>query len=130
MKTNENYQCQTKIKISFMGLQQRKPPFPSGLNSQPFLPGPLPANKQDNASGTDRGFSFSRAALRGKNLSRSRSSAESGNSQSRNILSHITCSQRFFFSQGSPNFPPSRTFSIFFKKLEETSQGYLHFKLV
>ena len=96
------YQYQAKIKINFSSLQLRKPSFSLRPNSQLFLSGLLPGNQQGSASDTGRGFLFSRAAVGGKKSSRSLSSVESGNYQSRNILMYASRSQRFVFLQGTP----------------------------
>ena len=82
-----------KSKSIFTGLQQRKLTFFSRPNNnQPFLSGPLPGNQQGGStSGRGQGFFFSRAAAaRGKNLPSSVSSTESGNSHSRNVLTHTS----------------------------------------
>ena len=87
-------------KSVFTGFQKRKPTFSSRSSNQPFLSDTLLCIKQGNASGAGQCFLFLRAAVRGKNLPRSFSSAKSKNSQSRNTLTH-TCSQKFVFYQGS-----------------------------
>ena len=97
-----------KSESIFKGLQQRKLFFSSRTNSQPFLSSPIPVNKQDHASSRAWGFLFSRAEAICKNLSISFSSAEAGNSQSRNILAYASCCQRFVFYQISSTVSPSR----------------------
>ena len=79
-----------------------------------------PVNQQGSHSGVVREFLFSIVAVRGKNLSRSAFSAESGNSQFRNILSQLSCSQRFVFSNESQKVSSSRIPSSFSRKPKET----------
>ena len=85
-----------------------------------FLSGLAPVNQQGSHSGVGREFLFSIVAVRGKNLSRSAFSAESGNSQFRNILSQLFCSQRFVFSNESQKVSSSRMPSSFSRKPKET----------
>ena len=122
----------TKIKINFHGFTAKKTTLFSRPSNQSFISGPLTGNKQGNASAAEQGFLFSRAAVKGNNLSRSLSSTESASSQSRNILIHTSCSQDVcvsIFYQGSTKVSPSRTSSVFFRKLEETHQLSFHFGL-
>ena len=78
-----------------------------------FLSGLAPVNQQGSHSGVVREFLFSIVAVRGKNLSRSAFSAESGNSQFRNILSQLSCSQRFVFSNKSQKFHQAGCLQVF-----------------
>ena len=120
-----------KSKSIFTGLLQRKPTFSSRPNyNQPFLSGLLPGNQQvGSTSGRGRGFFFSgAAAARGKNLQSSVSSTESGNSQSRNILTHTSCNKRFISFKGVPKLSTGGSSPIFFRKLGETYKRPLHFE--
>ena len=80
-----------------------------------FLSGPAPVKQQESPSGLGREFLFSIVAVRGTNLSRSVFSAESGN-----ILSQLSCSQRFVFSNESQKVSSSRMSSSFSRKPKET----------
>ena len=107
-------------KSIFTGLRQRKPTFPLRPNyNQHFLSGPLPGNQQGGStSGRRQGLFFSRAAAaRGNNLTSSVSSIESGNSQSRNILTHTFCNQRFIFSNRVPKVSVGGSCPKIFRKL-------------
>ena len=120
-----------KSKSIFTGIQQRKPTFSSRPNfNQTFLSGTLPGNKQGGStSGRVWGFFFSRAAsARGKDLPSSVSSAEYGNSQSRNILTHTSCNKRFISSKEGPKLSTGRSSPIFFRKLGETYKQPRHFE--
>ena len=125
--------CSKKVAI-FTGLQQRKLTYSSRPNyNQPFLSGPPSGNqKGGSTSGRGQGFFFSRAAAaaRGKNLPGSVSSTESGNSQSRNILTHTSCNKRFISSKGVPKLSTGGSSLIFFRKLGESYKWLLHFELV
>ena len=115
----------------FIALQQRKPTFSLRPNyNQPCLSGSLPRNQKGrSAGGRGRGFFFSRAAAaRGKNLPSSVSSTESGNSQSRNILTHTSCNQKFISCKGVPKVSTGGSSPIFFTKLGETYKRPLHFE--
>ena len=94
-----------KSKSIITVLQQRKPTFSLRPNyNQPFLSDPWPGNLQGGSTRRrGQGCFFSRAATaRGKNIPSSVSSTESMNSQSRNVLIHKSCNQRFISSKGVP----------------------------
>ena len=127
VKTNKNYQWQAKIIIT--GLQQRKPPFSSRPNSQPFLLSPLPGNKQDHGSSREWGFFFSRAGAMCKNLSISFFSAKAGNSQSKYTSTYILQS-KVCFLQSIPNSFPKQDVPSIFMKIGRNSQAVPPFWLV
>ena len=88
-------------------------------------------SKENQHSHSLQGFFFSRAAAaRSKNLPGSVSSTESGNSQSRNILTHTSCNKRFISSKGVPKLSTGELSLIFFRKLGESYKWLPHFELV
>ena len=105
---------------------QHPPPRPS---NKLFLSDPLPGKRQGNASGAGQFFLFLRAAIRGKNLPRSVSSAGSGNSLSRNTFTH-TCSQTFVFYHGSSIFSAARCCQYFFENWKKLTNDSSVFELV
>ena len=120
-----------KSKSIFISLQQSKPIFSSRPNyNQPFLSGAIPGNQQGrSASGRVPIFFFSRAAAaRGKDLPSSVYSTESGNPQSRNILTHTSCNQRCISSKGVLKVFTGGSSPVFFRKPGETYKQPLHSK--
>ena len=111
-----------KSESIFTDLQQRKPTFSLRPNyNQLFLSSPVLGNQQGRStSGRGRGFFFSRAAAaRGKNLPSSVSSTESGNSQSRNVLTHTSCNQGLFPPKEFQKFPQAGRLQYFLENWEK-----------
>ena len=112
-----------KSKSVFTALQQRrKPTFFSRPNyNQPFLSSPLPENQQRGSTSVRaRAFFFTReAAARGKNLPSSVSLTGSGNSQSRNILTHTSCKQTFTSSKEFQKFQQAGRLQYFLENWEK-----------
>ena len=106
-------------KSIFTDLQKRKLPFPSRPNNHSFLSGPLPGNKQGDASGARRGVLFSR--VRGNNFPQ-----QNLEILSPKIYSHIPAVNVCFLPQFSKSFPKLDVFSIFLKT-GRNSQTILQF---
>ena len=90
-----------KSKLIFSVLQQRKPSFSLRPNyNQSFLSYPLPGHQQEGStSDIGRGFYFSKQQWAEVTTYQIFvSSEESGNYQSRDILTHASCNRRFISS--------------------------------